>query len=225
MAEHLLDHFRVYVAGEHGGGEGVAQVVEADAGETCALQEGSEGAVGQVGDVYRGAGGGCEDELFIPVVAAEEQALLELALAVCLQRLDGPWGEPDRAGLVSLGRGEGEAGLGSGELAPHTDETVFRTPGEVYVLPLETQELAFPEPAVNSQDIESFQPVARFSNRFQKSGRLLRGEWPDLLLGRPRGVYGVGRVAVQETRADGLAESTAEYPVDKPDGAVGEARV
>src|SRR5829696_8485059 len=106
----------------------------------------------------------------------------------------GPFCEPYLAALAALGGLEDPPAFGLGERAANLESP--RSSAEVQVFPLETLELATPQPGSDRQDVEGFESV--FTCHLEENAYLLAVERPYLLFAGPRGLYRAGGVAGYE---------------------------
>ncbi|MGY3334028.1 hypothetical protein ACVW0K_000127 [Streptomyces filamentosus] len=140
VAEEFLDHDEVDALFQEQGGGRVAEVVEADAAESCPMEESAE-APGQVGGVEGVARRGGEDESIVRPARSCGLALFLLVFLVALERVDAFGGEGDAAfGGAGLGVEDGRA-AGGGAL----EGAVDAGGATVEVFSVQPEEFAFAE--------------------------------------------------------------------------------
>ena len=195
MTEDVSERLGVHAACQRVGGEGVAQVVEADGGQTRALEDALHGGVGGRW-VHRLVGG----------QGIGEDPIRDRGLPALAQQLRRARREQDHASpRVGLGVAADERAVLPLERPAHMEPALRR----VKILPSERADLAAPQPRGQLR-VEEVVPV-----RVALDGVHQRVELPvveDLLLRAAalRELYAVRRVRGQEPCADGGVERLME---------------
>src|SRR5215211_5547787 len=102
-----------------------------------------------------------------------------------------------------------------GECATDLEGAVF----EVYVIPLQTEQLSLTETGVYSQHVEGFEPVPGLVRHLEQELGLLRRERVHLFPARLRRLHGLGGIARNQAIHNRLFESLVQRSVNVADSA------
>jgi hypothetical protein len=147
VSQHLGDDLGIDVSRQEQRSARVPEVVEADGRKPGLPKERHEGPFPEVGGVYEGASLRGEDEPLILVEVADALHLLELTGEVIPESLYCRVREPHcSAASLDLGLTKVQAALATGQGSLHPKEAF----SQVYVFPLETQQLTLPRSRISS---------------------------------------------------------------------------
>ncbi|HZD71955.1 MAG TPA: hypothetical protein VFA45_24480 [Actinomycetes bacterium] len=205
MPEQLAHDLRMHPHLEQQRCRTVAQVVEAHPGQAGLLQQRVELAAEEVGWVDRPPDRVREHEVVVLPAVAGPPALLVLAVAVQLERLDRDGNQED---------------LTAGGPSLEPPGQVQRALVEVDVGPAEAEQLALPHPGRQGDDVERLEPIAL--DGLQEPPRLLWREGDELVVGLDRGRHQVGDVARREALTMRVLERVMQDPVKLEDRGRGE---
>jgi hypothetical protein len=205
VAQHLADDLGVGAGGQLEGGEGVAQVVEADRRQLGPAQQRLELQGRDVAAPERFARSVAEDEVVVGQGMADRQQSLGLPGPVDPEQIEGRAGEVDRA--PTLGR----LRLAEPPATVQPDQGVMdrhAPPGPVHVAPAQGQQLALAHAGREREGEKGLERVA--ADRLQEAAGLRWRQGPHLRRRHARQTGAGGWVALDEPPGDGLFERTVE---------------